>query len=95
MNRNRSIMQRIIQGNQLSNHSLTPVPLIEITGCNRLLIEHHICVISYSVREISIQVKYGRVLIQGDNLHLMYMSSEKLVITGKLLSIHLCTGNGL
>jgi sporulation protein YqfC len=89
MNRKEPIFQRIIRGSDLANPSITAKPLIEIIGCNRLLVENHICIISYSLQEISVRVKYGHITIHGDRLRLAYISTDKIVVTGCLYDIQL------
>ena len=89
MDRKEPIFQRIIRSSELANQSLTAKPLIEIVGCNRLLVENHICIISYSLQEISVRVKYGRITIHGDRLRLAYISTDKIVVTGCLYDIQL------
>ena len=95
MNRNQSILQRFVHGSELSSQSLPSMPLIEIIGYNRALVENHICIISYSIQEISVRVKYGYITLQGENLHLAYMYTEKLVITGNLRNIQLHSSSGI
>lgn len=89
MKRNLSILQRVIHSSELSSQPLPIVPLVEIVGCSRVLIENHTCIASYNTQEICTRVKYGMIIIRGDHLHLAYMSAEKLVITGSIESIHL------
>ena len=95
MNRKQPILQRVMHGSEITSQSLPSIPLIEIIGCNRLLIENHICIISYSLQEISVRVKYGQIMIHGEGLHLSYISTDKIVISGCLHNIQLQENNHL
>ena len=47
------------------------LPIVELVGQGRLLIENHQGVLSYSTEEIKIKVCYGCVIITGEKLQLM------------------------
>lgn len=89
MNQKKNIFQRVIHGNELSHEVLPVAPLVEIIGDERVLIENHICVVSYDTSKVCVRVKYGTVFVQGEQLHLTYMSIEKLIITGSINSVQL------
>ena len=72
-----------------SVESLTKVPLLELAGHSRVLIENHLGVLAYSLEEIQIKVSYGRLVIHGEQLMLLQMSKEQLVITGRIDSVQL------
>lgn len=61
---------------------LSVLPIVELVGKSRLLIENHQGVLSYSTKEIRIKVSYGCVIASGENLQLMEMSRVKLAICG-------------
>ena len=67
------------QGNVLS-----VLPIVELVGQGRLLIENHQGVLSYAPNEIAIKVSYGRVIVKGKDLQLMEMSRVKLAICGRI-----------
>ena len=69
---------------------LKKVPLVELAGQNRILIENHMGVLAYAPEEIRIKVAYGSLSVCGSNLKLMELCKEQLVITGKINSVHLC-----
>ncbi len=95
MKKNQSILKQVIHGSEIRVQSFKAAPLIEIIGYGRVLIENHISIASYDMQQIYIRVKYGMILVQGDSLKLAYMSKEKLVITGKIGSIHLLNNSSL
>lgn len=65
------------------------LPLIEICGQNRMLIENHQGIAGYGCCEIQINVRFGRIIVCGENLKLTNMSKEKLVITGRICAVNL------
>ena len=65
------------------------LPLIEILGNKRILIERHQGVLAYNTEEIHIQVSGGEICIQGSNLILTKMSKEQLVILGEIQGVTL------
>ncbi len=62
----------------------TKLPLAELTGFHRVLIENHTGVLAYSQEEITVKVSYGSLQINGQNMMLAEMSREQLVITGQI-----------
>jgi len=75
------------KGNLLRRHgTYTPplpgVPLLELLGESRVLIENHKGVAAYAEDKICVLVKYGRLVVCGSGLTLGYMSKCQLAITG-------------
>ena len=70
--------------------AIEKLPLVEIVGQNRVLIENHRGVVGYSPVEIQIKVRYGKLSVAGSCLKFMQISREQLVITGKIDSVTLC-----
>ena len=71
----------------LYGEPLPGVPLLELSGDDRILIENHKCVNSYSPEEIAVRVSYGCVRIRGRALVLACVGKDHLVIHGKVDSI--------
>ena len=71
----------------LYGESLPGIPLLELSVDDRVLIENHICVSSYSQGEISVRVSYGCIRIVGRSLVLACVGKEQLVIHGKVDSV--------
>lgn len=63
---------------------LTMLPIVELVGQGRLLVENHQGVLSYAPKEIKIKVSYGCVIVTGNDLQLTEMSRVKLAICGKI-----------
>ncbi len=78
----------------LTGAVLPGVPLLELSGDQRILIENHCGITCYSHREIRINVKFGQLCVSGCNLELMQMSASQLVITGNISAINIFRGNG-
>ena len=60
------------------------MPLVEISGRSRVLIENHRGVCCYGSEKIRVRVSYGEVDVSGAELEVARMSREQLVITGKI-----------
>lgn len=65
------------------------LPLVEIAGQGRVLIENHLGVCCYGRELIRIRVSYGQIAVTGCRLELARMSRETVVITGRIDSITL------
>ncbi len=77
-------LQRLADRADLLGESLPGVPLLEIAGDCRVLIEEHKGVTEYSKEQICIKVSYGLVCICGCGLELIKMSREQLAISGRI-----------
>lgn len=85
-------VQQLTNAADLPDEPIPGQPLIEISGCNRVLIEYHAGVIDYSREQICVRVKYGQVCISGQCLELMRMSKEQVIISGKIECVRLVKG---
>lgn len=75
-----------------SDENLPWQPLVEICGQNRLLIEHHKGVVEYSREQIGVAVKFGQIIVAGEQLRLCQISAGQLVITGSIRCVTLQGG---
>ena len=89
MKRNGNWMQRLTETMDLPAEPVPGIPLVEISGENRVLIEHHQGVVGYGKDKISVRVKYGQVIIEGRCLEIVRMRVKQLVISGSICSITL------
>ena len=79
-----------LSGNDYLNYELVPgVPIVEICGKERVLIENHKGIIGYSCCEIRVKVQNGCVCVCGRHLKLSKMSKTRLVITGGICGVTL------
>lgn len=77
------------------NPELFPtVPIVELAGNRRVLVENHLGVIQYSTEKIGIKMKYGQMQICGCDLTLEQMTKVKLIVTGRIDGICLLRGDG-
>ena len=86
MKRGEKWLSRITEDMDLSAPSL---PLVEIVGTNRVLIENHGGVSGYGPECIRVKVKYGQICICGKYLEIARMTKEQLVITGRIREVKL------
>lgn len=77
---------------ELTGFVLPGMPLLELSGDQRVLLENHCGITCYSHREIRIKVKFGQLCVSGCNLELMQMTSSQLVITGNITTIQVFRG---
>jgi sporulation protein YqfC len=92
MKKHNNILERIAYAADLGTEPLPKLPLIELAGENRVLVENHKGVIQYGDHEICLKVSYGYISICGNRLELARMTKEQLIITGYIESVRLCRG---
>ena len=67
--------------------NLKPRTLVEIYGCDRILVEHHRGILGYGMECIRIAATYGELVVEGEDLRLCCMSRSQLVIRGRIQSV--------
>lgn len=82
--RGRDFWDRLAAESELTDTPLPGLPIVEIAGDRRVLIENHCGVSAYSREQILIKVKFGQILVCGCNLELTQMTREQLVIRGRI-----------
>lgn len=87
--RGRNWADRIGVAADLQDECIPGLPLIEIAGNVRVLMEHHCGVTEYGKRRIVVQTKDNLVAVEGDNLELTKMTSDQLIISGTIYSVAL------
>lgn len=65
------------------------LPLVELAGDKRVLIENHRGITEYSRETISICVVYGQIVVIGSGMRICYMSKDQLVIQGVIDEIRI------
>lgn len=83
-------MERIAEGIEIEESHLPGLPLVEIWGDRRVLIENHRGVSRYAADQICVRVSYGEVSVRGCNLELARMNGRQLVICGRIDCVTLC-----
>lgn len=88
MRKRRSILDYL--SDRTDDPEVLPVlPVVELAGSNRVLVENHLGVVLYSGEAVGIRVKYGVLQVCGCGLLLRHMTKTKLVITGRIDQITL------
>ena len=85
----RGIMQRITDAADLQDELLPGIPLVEIAGDGRVLIEHHFGVTEYGRCQVCVRVKYGFVIVTGSRLEFSRMTRDILIISGRIDCVRL------
>ena len=73
----------------LPEERLPGLPLVEIAGHKRVLIEHHCGVTEYGRNAVCVKVKFGCVWVMGSGLELSCMNRHTLVISGCIDGVRL------
>ena len=76
----------------LSSEPVPKLPLVEIAGERRVLIENHCGVTGYGSQEICVKVRFGHIIICGNGLELVRMTKEQLVVMGTIDGVRFCRG---
>lgn len=87
MKRGDRFKRKLIPGSAVYDPPLPGVPVLELMGDSRVLIENHNGVIAYGDACICVRVKNGKLTVTGDGLTLAYMSRCQLTIIGRILKI--------
>lgn len=82
-------MRHIMDSAELYGESLPRVPLLELAGDSRVLIECHCGVLEYTSTLVTVRVCYGQISIAGYGLEIAVMSRQCLVISGRIDNIRL------
>lgn len=82
-------VQRLTEGADLPDEVVPGLPVVELAGDRRVLIEQHRGVTEYGCERICVRVRFGEVCICGCGLELNRMTKEQLVVSGRIDSIHL------
>ncbi len=85
----KQFIDRIAAAADLQGEPLPGLPLVELAGDKRVLIEHHCGVTQYGRCRISVKVKFGTVMIVGTGLELAKMTGKQLIVTGRIEAIQL------
>lgn len=87
--KSRGWMERLAEGMERSGDAVPGLPLVEICGGKRVLIENHRGVLAYGTERVRVCVSYGEVEVRGCGLEMARMTREQLVICGRIDSVSL------
>lgn len=88
----RNLLRKLTVESELNTLPLPGIPLVELAGDERVLVEYHQGITEYSDERICVLVKYGYICVCGKGLALSSMTSQQLVITGKINSVSILRG---
>ena len=89
MTKGKELWHRLIREGDIYAEPLPGVPIIELAGDRRVLIENHFGVREYSRQRIGVKVKFGLVVVCGQGLELSRMIRQMLVIQGNVETVTL------
>ena len=89
MNRDKNILNRISSIADLQDEPLPGMPLIELVGDCRVLIERHMGITEYTAERIVVKVNIGRFSIDGTDLEVVTMTKNQLIIKGTIFNINI------
>lgn len=89
MERKATFLEHISSVAQQQGTVLPGVPLVELAGDRRVLIEHHCGVTEYSCEQVCVKVKFGWIRVLGCGLQIQTMTKDQLVISGTVDGISL------
>lgn len=92
MERADKVIRRISSSSILPQDAFPGIPVVEIAGMGRVLIEGHKGVTEYGPQRIQVTMNYGSLLVIGCDLSLAHMSKERLVIVGSVNQVCLYRG---
>lgn len=83
------IRRRIADALELQHDVALNLPLLHITGSERLLMENHKGLLEYARNRIRIASTAGTVEIEGEGLAIKSVGRDDLLITGAIRSVNL------
>lgn len=92
MGRRGNMIERLTMYADLPLEYTSGMPVIELAGNSRVLIENHMGVSGYDQNKICVKVCYGVVAVHGTCLQIMHMNRYQLVIKGKVSGVSLNAG---
>ena len=92
MDRKERIVDKFLSAVSLQEEPIPGVPLVEVAGTGRVLIENHKGITQYTTQCIWVKVKFGGICVRGSGLQIATMSKEQLVIRGNVEAVELNRG---
>lgn len=81
--------QLLASGADLASETMPGLPIVEMAGDGRVLIERHGGVTEYSRDRISVKVPFGSICVRGNCMELTRMTRQQLLISGHIDCIEL------
>lgn len=86
----KNMIRQLAASADIPDTPIPTLPLVEIAGTGRVLIENHQGVTCYEPSVIQIKTKTGQIRVEGESLELSCMTRGKLVILGQIRCVSLC-----
>ena len=93
MRKRKAFLDTLTSVTKINADILPCIPLVEVCGCHRVLIENHKSILAYSTEEVCVKVRFGTITVTGRELQLSKMSREQLFITGNIEGVILRRGS--
>lgn len=90
MVQNRNLMQSIADRLVPDEEAIPGVPIVEIAGDRRILVERHEGITEYCHNQIGVKIAYGILIISGCNLKVTKMTKQQLIIFGDIDCVKIC-----
>ena len=88
----KNVIRQLAVSAELSDTPIPTLPLVEIAGTERVLIENNQGVVCYEPSVIQVKTKHGQICVEGQSLELSCMTRGKLVIHGQIARVTLVRG---
>ena len=92
MKRSRKLISNMLDAVGIDADLQPGLPVLELAGDKRILIENHRSVVHYTNDRILVCMEFGQVCVAGCGLKLARLGKEQLVITGRIDCISLFRG---
>ena len=89
MGKGRDLLRDMLSSAELPGELMAGMPLMELTGSRRLLLENHRGVTEYTPERICVGVCGGTVCVSGRCLTIARMTARQLIITGHIALVEL------
>lgn len=82
MEKRRPMLELMVEAADLPAEMMPGMPLVELCGDRKVLVENHRGVREYSPERISVRLTKGSLIIRGRKLNLEKMQAQTLIVTG-------------
>ena len=77
-------MQNNSESKQIPPEILYGIPIVSITGNKEIIIENYQGIIEYTNYVVRVRTRIGELKITGQNLNIIYFTSDDMLITGEI-----------
>ncbi len=87
MGRKIRLKRKIIEALDIPMETMLDVPRLTILGTERVLVENHKGIYEYFPNFARLQTGSGMLRVVGENLSIEELSAERLLVSGKIVSV--------